>query len=104
MICSRCRRDLDPTAFSLRSDRPKGRQSYCRACIAAYAKRRNHERRCCYGLRSKRRCGAVVAWKCPLGGAWRACDKHRLPGDEPVIYPAYALHAAAQNPPPSPGE
>lgn len=33
------------------------------------------------------KCSNVATWCCPLGGVWRACELHRLPGDEPIQTP-----------------
>ncbi len=33
------------------------------------------------------KCSNVATWCCPLGGVWRACDEHRLRGDERIRFP-----------------
>jgi hypothetical protein len=30
------------------------------------------------------KCSNMASWCCPLGGAWRACDRHRIRGDERI--------------------
>lgn len=122
MICSRCRRDKPDDAYSRRTDRPKGRASFCPACRRdaskewyrrslikkgkAIAARLREERlalaplatsdadRCCFHLWGPLpRCPRMATHQCPVGGAWRACSEHQLPGDEPIAY--LRQHSAA---------
>lgn len=81
-----------------RYQHPKRRSYACHDCEAARM-RESRERkrgasierpsmqgrqRCC-----NTKCDRWATWHSPEVGSWRACDLHRLPGDEPIRSPAF---------------
>lgn len=110
MICSRCRRDKPETDFApqrwtmltkyvkskqclvrYRKKHKRGRRYDCHACCREWRAWNKKRPRCHHGLLGSNRCQRKATHQCPVGGAWRACSEHQLPGDEPIMQVAAAL-------------
>lgn len=118
-VCSKCKRNLPAYAFTQRKAaactvrnkagesvtyryaHPRGRSYVCKDCESERMRiyrngRPTPKRRCC-----SNGCRRWAKWHNPSEAkSWRACELHKLPGDEPIAKPqtAYERQQSACTP------